>query len=307
MLCDALPVTDFRRDGYVVIRGLLSDEEVQKYRVQIQSLSNLDDSSFATEHFECPDGVSKNRDFWPLIFQEQLVVAIRRLLGPTVRYTQHSDLHAHRTGGWHRDCACRKYGVGPDWSGNCGDYNVVRVAIYLQSFEESGSALGVVPGSHRFESRVRDRHLEYWRFRFGVERKLRKFGNKFGVCSRVEPPEERMMMWTRENYNPWLTRPSYPVWINTEPGDCIIFDQRLYHRASPIHGPKYAVYLSYSPENQHARNHLGYYRHFRKDLDYRPLDPELVAELKTRDLFMDAPAPEQIDGFFAEGKQLVRT
>ena len=67
-------------------------------------------TDFGKKRFECPDGVSKNRQFWPLIDHPKLIPAIRELLGPTARYTQHSDLHAHRGGvGWHRDSACRTF------------------------------------------------------------------------------------------------------------------------------------------------------------------------------------------------------
>ena len=102
--------------GYVVLRGLLSPEEAAHYRSEIQKLSGVGDADFGKKRFECADGVSTNRQFWPLIDHPKLIAAIRELLGPTARYTQHSDLHAHRGGvNWHRDSACRTFGVGPDW------------------------------------------------------------------------------------------------------------------------------------------------------------------------------------------------
>ena len=92
---------------------------------------------------------------------------------------------------------------------------------------------------------------------------------------------------------PWPP-PQSPVWIRTEPGDCIIFNQRLYHSASPMTGPKYAVYLSYAAENEHGRNHVAYYRYVRKDLQYGPLDPELAGSLKVQNLFMEAPEAREL-------------
>ena len=286
-------------DGFNVIRGLLSDTEVRHYRQQIQALAGVNDKQFGEEVFECPDGVSKNKDFWPLITTSRLIEAIQELLGPTARYTQHSDLHVHRTGGWHRDCACRTYGIGPDGE----PYQVVRVAIYLQSYQESGSSLGVVPGSHRFEQHLSDEEWQHWtrcQQKASFSQRIRR---KLGLWKNPPLPDRQMVMWT----DPDKVRPSFPVWIKTEPGDCIVFDQRLYHSASPVHGPKYAVYLSYSPDNQHARNHMSYYRHFRKDLGYEDLNPELAAILKERDLFMAAPPLDEVDGFFANGTALVST
>jgi hypothetical protein len=296
--------SDFIERGFYVIRNLLSLEEVREYKSAIIKLSGIGDDDFSDKVFECPDGVSKNREFWPLIYHHQLISTIRELLGPTARYTQHSDLHAHRTGGWHRDCACRKYGVGPDWDTSGDPYRVVRVAIYLQTFQESSSSLGVVPGSHRFEQQVRGRALKYWRNIYRANRLPFRVAGKLGLCPVPAALDERMTMWTKENYNPYLTWPSTPKWIKTEPGDCIIFDQRLYHSASPIHGPKYAIYLSYSPENQHAINHMGYYRYFRKDLGYENLSPELADILREKNLFLDAPPPEKVDGFFINGTEV---
>ena len=277
------------KHGYVVLRGLLSPHEAAHYRAEIQKLSGIGDADFGTKRFECADGASKNRPFWPLIDHPKLIPAIRELLGPTARYTQHSDLHAHRAGvGWHRDSACRTFGMGPDWDESAEPYQVLRVAIYLQSYAEGHSSLGVIPGSHRYEKLVGGREAAVWR-RFIALREIAI--SKWGRLTRGErlPAEMRlrsfphMLVRTRPRLGrlPWPP-PQGPVWIRTEPGDCVIFNQRLYHSASPLAGPKYAVFLSYAAENRHARNHLGYYRHFRRDLNYGPLEPELAARLEER-------------------------
>ena len=151
-------------NGYVVIPGLLSPEESGHYRSEIQKLSGIGDAEFGKRQFECPDGVTQNRQFWPLIDHPKLFTVIRELLGPTARYTQHSDLHAHRAGVvWHRDSACRTFGVGPDWDEVQEPYQVLRVAIYLQSYAESHSSLGVIPGSHRYEEGMWGRDAAFWR------------------------------------------------------------------------------------------------------------------------------------------------
>jgi hypothetical protein len=289
------------QQGYVVLRGLLSAEESAYYRAEIQKLSGVGDADFGNKRFECADGVSRNRQFWPLINHPKLVPAIRELLGPTARYTQHSDLHAHRGGvGWHRDSACRTFGEGPDWDESQEPYQVMRVAIYLQTYAESHSSLGVIPGSHRFEQLIWGREAEFWRRLIAVREIA---ASKWGNLIRGErlPHEMRLrnfpdkLIRTRPRAGslPWPP-PQSPLWIRTEPGDCVIFNQRLYHSASPMVGPKYAVFLSYAAENRHARNHLGYYRHLRRDLNYGPLDPELAAQLDKDGLLMEAPDPSEI-------------
>jgi hypothetical protein len=289
------------RDGYVVLPGLLSADEATHYRTEIQKLSGIGDADFGKKLFECADGVSRHRQFWPLIDHPKLVPALRELLGPTARYTQHSDLHAHRGGvGWHRDSACRTFGLGPDWDESQEPYQVTRVAIYLQTYAESHSSLGVIPGSHRYEQLIGGREAVLWR-RLIALREIAT--SKWGKLTRGERllhemrlrnfPDKLMRTRPRTGSLPWPP-PQTPIWIRTEPGDCIIFNQRLYHSASPLAGPKYAVFLSYAAENAHARNHLGYYRHFRRDLNYSPLDPELAARLDKDGLLMEAPDPSEI-------------
>ena len=78
----------------------------------------------------------------------------------------------------------------------------------------------------------------------------------------------------------------------------MIFNQRLYHSASPMVGPKYAVFLSYATENEHGRNHIAYYRNIRKDLRYGPLDPELAEVLKSKDLFLEPAELTELQGAF---------
>ena len=287
------------RDGYVVIPGLLTTEEARYYRSEIQKLSSVGDADFGTKRFECADGVSRNRQFWPLINHPKLVPIIQELLGPTARYTQHSDLHAHRGGvGWHRDSACRSFGEGPDWDESQEPYQVMRVAIYLQTYAESHSSLGVIPGSHRYEQLIGGREAAVWRRWIALREIVNSGWSKLTRGERL-PHEMRLqnfpdkLVGTRPRLGslPWPP-PQSPVWIRTEPGDCVIFNQRLYHSASPMTGPKYAVFLSYAAENAHARNHLGYYRYFRRDLNYGPLDPELAAQLDG--LLMEAPDPSEI-------------
>jgi ectoine hydroxylase-related dioxygenase (phytanoyl-CoA dioxygenase family) len=296
----------FEEQGYVVASGLLSPVEAAQYRREIQQISGVTDADVGKKTFECPDGATKHRAFWPLIYNERLIELLRTLLGPTVRYTQHSDLHAHRAGppavpggtpgGWHRDSACRDFSIGPDWDESVDPYKVTRVAVYLQSYAESLSSLGVIPGSHRFEKRLSgiDHHL--WRRIFTAEYRTKQLLWKTGLTDEPYFYNLAMLQRTDPKQRSIFSRPAAPVWIKTEPGDCIIFNQRLFHCASPIVGPKYAVFLSYSVENEHARNHLRYYRHIRKDLKYGPINPELVEILKERDLYMETPDPQAVEG-----------
>ena len=258
----------FDRDGYVVVRQLLAEDEVETYKGLLRRHSGLDDSSFSkgfasSGGWSKPDGVTSTPDFWPLIFNQRLLHVVRETLGPEARYTQHSDLHVHvGSVGWHRDSAHRAFGVGPDWDESRVPYLIARVAIYLQDHAESGSALGVIPGTHRQDEASRRAARE-------VERGAKLLG-KLRIKEQLPP----------------LLR-ARPVWIKTEPGDCVVFNQRLFHSGSKIRGPKYAIYLSYGAPNEHAHNHRRYYLEERTDLGYGDYPPDLAGRLREEELYLE--------------------
>ena len=132
---------------------------------------------------------------------------------------------------------------------------MVRVAIYLSDFSDSGSSLIILPGSHRKESSLN--RLEYVAWN-----KLRAFARRHG----------------RNDMLPhvFLSRPQRT--IKTESGDCVVFDQRLMHAGGVLRGanPKYSVFLAYGLDNHHSRNHRAF---FVKRPTY---SPDIPAQLRDR-------------------------
>jgi ectoine hydroxylase len=251
----------FERDGYHLIRPLFSVEEAAAWRDRINAVFQLPAAPDAAKAIAgathtLADGVTITEDFWPIIFNERLVAAVRSLIGNDIRYTQHSDLHINLPGGrWHRDSACRDFGVGDDWDETDAPYRVVRVAIYLSDHAASNSSLVVLPGSHRQESRVARTEYVMWN-------RLRSFLRRHGkndLLSHHFLSAKRKVLETR-------------------PGDCVIFDQRLMHAGGVIRGPepKYAIYLSYGVDNQHSRNHRAFF------LNRPTYSPDLPGALRTR-------------------------
>ena len=274
----SLLAQQFKQSGYVVVKNLLSPEEVTDYKTQLQQVSGLTDKD-CDRSWQCPDGVAKNPQFWSLIWHPILLEKIREILGNSARFTQHSDLHVHRKGaGWHRDSAHRTYGVGSDWDESHEQYRVARVAIYLQSYAESGSSLIFIPGSHRYEVPLSPIERKLWRGFF----KLKKLGSKNGSS-----PYDFQVQFRTTPSQTFIQPPTQPVSISTEPGDCFIFDPRIIHTGSPIHGQKYAIFLSYGVENSHSRNHRRYYLQEREDLDYQEFQPDLKEKLKSKNLLIE--------------------
>ena len=236
--------TVFERDGYCLVRSLFSDAEAANWRDRINAVFGLPGEPAATAAIAgtthtLADGVTTREEFWPVIFNDHLLASVRDLIGNDIRYTQHSDLHINLPGGrWHRDSACRDFGVGHDWDEREQPYRVVRVAIYLSDFANSGSSLIVLPGSHRHESAINRKEYTAWN-------KARTFTRRHGRNDLVPH---------------WFFSATRRV-IRTQPGDCVIFDQRLMHAGGVLNGrePKYAIYLSYGLDNSHSRNHRAFF------------------------------------------------
>lgn len=236
---------DFNENGFVVIKKLFSSKECRKYRQLINAHFNLPsyettqrDINFKT--FLEADGVTKNKNFWSLIFKKELLNIVKNLIGKEICYTQHSDLHINLAAGkYHRDNAHRGFKIGPDWNESLHRYKVVRVAIYLSDYKTSGSSLVVFPQSNKQMSLVSKYELAFWNF-------VRlKWSNLFS-----------------KNSLPHIFFSKRMKKIKNSEGDCIIFDQRILHAGGTVKGiyPKYASYLSFGAKNNiHTTNHHNFY------------------------------------------------
>jgi len=259
----------FKRDGFHLLRPLYRREESAPWRDRITPIFELPTgdaaaTAIAGSTHTLADGITTNEEFWPVIFNDRLLSTVRALIGDDIRYTQHSDLHINLPGGrWHRDSACREFGIGEDWDEHEMPYRVVRIAIYLSDFADSGSSIVVLPGTHRRETRLGRREYVFWN-------KARSFMRKRGH-------NDVIPHW-------FMTNPRKV--IQTQPGDCVIFDQRLTHAGGVLNGanPKYAMYLSYGLDNQHSHNHRAFF--LDRPTYSRSLPGELEAKLAAHNLLL---------------------
>ncbi len=234
----------FKENGYLIIKNLFSEKECMKWKRLINKNFCLNDSDINQKDidfktFVCPDGVTKNPDFWPIIFNKKIIKTVKNILNEEIKYTQHSDLHINLSGGkYHRDNAYRVFGEGPDWNEKSESYKVVRVAIYLTSFNESGSSLIIIPESNKSESTIHKKEVIFWN---KLRHLFRKFFNK-DILPHI--------LFTRKK-----------IKLKSDAGDCVIFDQRILHAGGQLKGskPKYSIFLSYGVRNSHSYNHKSFY------------------------------------------------
>jgi ectoine hydroxylase-related dioxygenase (phytanoyl-CoA dioxygenase family) len=278
---------ELRDQGFTVVRGLLTPEEVAHYIERMEALSGITKEGMqgsaqwkgtgrgsGGSSWTLPDGVVRFEDFWSIVVHERLVGIVRELLGPDIRMLQHNDLHVGFSAiSWHRDSVNREFGVGPDWDESDAPYQLVRCGIYLQTYEESSFRLGFIKGSHKPPT---------------------------GTVSQSTKLNEAKLKWLgAANYlSPKVQMAaSNATWIATEPGDCLIFDPRAIHSGSYITGPKYSIFVAYGIENKHFFNHYNYYRNVRKELNYGDLDPKLVDLLKEKNLYPElTPTYDFVEG-----------
>ena len=197
--------------------------------------------------------MSKNKDFWPLIYNEKLLNIMRKLLRSAPRYLQYSDLHVHYGSvGWHRDIRCDS---DLDLNEKIG---ALRVAFYFQTYEESGFKMGVIPGTHHSTSLLNKLEIKAWSL-------YRKFTHKlpFGYVT------------------------LRPEWLQIDSGDCLIFDSRLLHSGGYISGPKYSIYAGYGEDNNRLSKRQVEYLHERKDLGYEECSDGLKKVLTEKDVMSE--------------------
>jgi hypothetical protein len=253
----------FATDGFVVVPQLLSPAEVEHYLRALEARSGRAraDSATSGRGWTVPDGVTRHEEFWGIIQQPRLLAVVRQLLGPDVRFLQHTDLHVGFSSfNWHRDSVSRALGVGPDWDERDAPYRLVRCGIYLQS---SGGSfkLGLVPGTHRVAD---PRALKA---RTAVERRA-------GWWSHV-----RRFVRGKVDDVPGAQ------WVPAGAGDAVIFDPRVLHTGTPVDGAKYSMFVAYGVPNRHFEAHARYYRFTRPDLSYEAMSHALVERLRAAGLY----------------------
>lgn len=253
-------IEEFDKQGYVVLKGIIKDDIYEKY---IESLKEINKTQ-PKHSWTIPDGVVHNSDFWSIIFNQEVLDNVTKILGDGFKFLQHNDLHhGYSSFAWHRDSVNRSYDSKfADWNEEIGAYKMVRCGFYFQP-RENNFSLGVLPGSHKMGGLLSEEEF------LQQDKWLSNFQNIKAKLKLEDPLKEKA------------------EWIFTEPGDCVVFDPRLIHTGSEFEAEKYSIFSAYGIPNQHFFNHYSYYRHMRYDLEYQNFPKELVTDLKKHNLYQE--------------------
>lgn len=260
----------FKENGYLYCPSLFSNNELNYFLDLNKHLHKNSNVQFTQLHNE--------KKAWPLITNQKIINVLNEITGEKVYYLYHSHsaLQSEQSkidNNWHRDSTCRQFGVGNDWSEN---YNVIRVAIYLD--EGSKSGLNLIKKSHNSKGYI-CKTLNFLR------NNLKKIYHKKIFRNFLDN-----LIGTK---------------IFTKPGDCIFFYATTYHSAlrndykDKIFDRK-AFFLSYGTNNQHSKNFMNYYLFHRGgpfNINEK-IKIELFENLKSKEIKIDPPK-EKIDIFGA--------
>ncbi len=246
-------LTAFRRDGFLHLQGIFTRAEAVRIRHQAEVLYEKegdgpfdldDDPKFGGNR---PAIFHRFPQLRWVLFHRPLVDALIDLLGRNFVLMPSDVVLKSWYSDWHRDTNSPMYD-GEDFfaaPGHCP----VQVAIYMQENGSTGGGLDVVPGSH-----------------YEVHRLLRlaritSIAKNAGFIRRQLARLESQLCALQQKV---AERAHRAYTIPTRPGDVVIFDFGLLHRATPrlpnADSDKYALFYSCTRNNASADIYYAYLR-----------------------------------------------
>lgn len=151
-------MNDYKKNGYIVIKDVLTDSEVTMFRsVMDQYLDNHPSFSEDSVSKILPGFAGNFPDLGQVnnLHQDSRInKALNDYVfeGDNFIYAGHSDLHQNKTTGWHRDTLdylAKDRGNGTEeglWSDDC---HIVKVCFLLQDHTDNDYGLWFKAGTHR--------------------------------------------------------------------------------------------------------------------------------------------------------------
>lgn len=296
---------DFYKNGFYVIKNLLNKQEIEKYKDSInkkryslinQNAASVDkdgtfkiktsDPSIFKDYSEYDD-----ENLWDYVSNPKLINNINELLCEKAYFVHDLGLldpgsNPNNDSSWHRDSPCRTTGIGPDWDPNI-KYNVVTAITYLNSSEDCGTGLNVIPGSHKLS------------YKYTISNIFRYL--------HLKTRNKKILKFLRE-----LITKINGVTIKYEAGDCIVFLCTLYHHANLLNvRNKDSVYRQcittrYGGIGKHSNNYIDYVTYKRKEMNKysnSKKKDQFFDYIKKKKIFIPIPKEsKRIDGSFVKKK-----
>jgi len=269
------------KKGYVVIRNFFNDKESEELKKIIYNIHNkfTEEYSPTENSYTGVKGIHNYRECWEFICNRKILDTLNSIIGENVYYLYNSNTSISTDKvkleqyaySWHRDSACRQFGLGPDWNNKEEIYKVVRVGVYLFDSKDIKSGLNIIPNSHRTSFSLNNvlRLLHY---------RLKNKKNKY-----VEFFRSVLSKFIGLN-------------IKTNKGDIVIFLANLMHSGIPTKKPgRVSAFLSYGPNNKHSKNYVNYYTKHRKGWEFKDEETqiEFSDRLRKENIFLSLPKKKE--------------
>ncbi|HLJ93372.1 MAG TPA: phytanoyl-CoA dioxygenase family protein [Gemmataceae bacterium] len=220
-------IGQFDREGYLLVRNMLTPEQVAELRAFFRPKFNLpaEDRLPGDTEGGLVDIFSRYPSIRWLLFHERLIELMKAFAGDDFLLMPESFAILNSFGRWHKDTTPweKKSGRKIHWEKG---YRMIGFAFYLQdNTEEYGGGLDVEPKSH----------LEPDPFISSPEWSKRPLGQRISL-------KVKKMWYACTGQHPILDAPGWdgtpyffrrnPVKIPNKAGDLVLFDIRVNHRGS---------------------------------------------------------------------------
>tara|TARA_B100001057_G_scaffold500140_2_gene613720 strand:- start:311 stop:1135 length:825 start_codon:yes stop_codon:yes gene_type:complete len=222
-------------NGYIIIKDLLSKNEVEKLSENIKKICEKKNSKRI-------DDLYNYEEFWNFIINKNLLKILRKNISENIYYMHDSGIShfdENYDGGnknlisWHRDTdsAPKIKDVVPYYKK--GKFYEVFTAITYVSPNNKGGTLNLIPKSHNKE------------FRFGFKNLLRIFHWK--------TKNKKRYFFIRNIIEKLIGKN-----CKVDSGDCIVFFTTLFHKVEKSESTRQAIVARYAPKGDNSENYINY-------------------------------------------------
>ena len=259
MLSDA-QVAAFRRDGFVSVPAVLPESTVKQYRKVLADIfASEPDPAHGDVSDIRQDVISRYEALADLALSDGIRDILKSLLGEKFVILPETSIMDSRYGGWHTDMTTAEL-TGHSFR-NDKDFSLVNAGFYFQENGIYGGGLDVVPGSHQqvdvFLEKVQRANEEYRKpsARKAIKAAVHAMTPGFLLRARRKAFAKSSVPLKAESNQPGQFT------IPQRAGDLLIFDLRLYHKASwpevppphPPHARKFAYFVICGADNATTR------------------------------------------------------
>lgn len=143
----------FKNNGYCIVKNVFSLEEINEFRsLAYQTLEKDKKEGRGSQEVSriknvfYPKGDLMGKPLKKVLFSDKILKIAETILGKKPTYFGDSTYQVGSGDrGFHRDNVDRLTKIGPDWE---GEYDIIRVAIYMQDHDQYSGGLKVIEGSH---------------------------------------------------------------------------------------------------------------------------------------------------------------